>query len=37
MAWDENEDHLIVGFGNVAMAMLDFAGFDGQDCNCKIL
>ncbi len=37
LAWDENEDHVIVGFGNGAMAMLDFGGFDGQEGNWKLL
>jgi glycerol uptake facilitator-like aquaporin len=37
MAWDENEDHVIVAFGNGAMAMLDFGGFDGQQGNWRFL
>ena len=37
LAWDENEDHLIVAFDNGGMAMLDFDGFDEGKSNWKFL
>lgn len=30
MAWDPNEDHLLVAFNDGSMVMIDFNGFDAQ-------
>lgn len=37
MAWDKNEDHLIVSFGNGAMAMVDYGGFNEGQTNWKVM
>lgn len=30
MAWDPNEDHLLVAYSDGSMVMVDFNGFDTQ-------
>lgn len=36
LAWDPNEDHLLVAFTDGSMAMIDFNGFDPKNTTMRM-